>query len=124
MANHAALRKTVLMEIYRQSAGDMDRPLRVAEIAKALNLSANDVVVIVGQLEGKLLARFQSRTFDPEERWSVAITMRGIEEAENMEKPFVKRWMSDHPAVVGVIGSIIGSVTTIGLTRLMDWLFR
>jgi hypothetical protein len=119
MASQASLRRIVLMEIYRRSGGDTERAIPLVEVAEALKLPINGAVVIVGQLVGKDWVRFRTRTLDPQfTNWSSIISMRGIEEAEKIERGALRRFYEDHFALAGSIWTIVVLVLSVVLNVL------
>jgi DNA-binding MarR family transcriptional regulator len=125
MPSQARLRKTVLMDIYRQSGGDIERHINVAEMAESLAMPAKELVVIIGQLEAKTLARFGVKIRDHPEfkRYTVMITMHGIEEAEKMEQPLLRRWPSEHPVLLATLSSIGTGIVMLVLGKLLNIIF-
>jgi DNA-binding MarR family transcriptional regulator len=125
MASHPLLRRKALLEIHRRSGGDTERRIKIVELAQELNLPANDVVVTARQLEGKEWVRFSARTLDPEfTHWSITMTIRGIEEAERMQQPVLRRWPSEHPVVFGLFMSVITGLVMLFAGRFVDRFFK
>jgi hypothetical protein len=122
MPSQASLRRTLLVEVFRRSGADTERAVSLSEVAEALKLSNDDAAVIARQVAGKRWIKFYSPTVDP--KFVMVMTMRGIEEAERMEKPFLKRWPSDHPLLFGVLMSIITGIVMLVAGKMVSALWK
>jgi DNA-binding MarR family transcriptional regulator len=125
MATHASMRKRILMEIYHRSSGDMSCSINCAELARDLGLQVEDLIAIVYQLEGKDWVIFTVKSLDADRtNWLIVMTMRGIEEAEKLERNWLRRLYEDHFALVGSLWTIIVLILSVVLNRLADLLLK
>jgi hypothetical protein len=49
------------------------------------------------------------------------ITMKGIEEAEKMERPILQRWPSDHPVAFGTLMSLLSGIVILCLQTVVKF---
>lgn len=112
MASQSALRKAMLREVYRRSAGNLYAIVDLNEVAKSLGLSRADATIVALQLGAKNWVTF-SQNF---EGGDMSPTIIGIEEAERMEKPLLKRWPSEHPVFFGFLMSLLA----VTVSKLLD----
>lgn len=122
---HAALRKRLLKEVYRRSGGNLESQIDCHELAAELKLPIAELMVIAEQLIAKKLLHYLHRPLTADFRgWKIGMTMPGIEEAEKMERNWLKRYYEDHFALYSaawtfiiLVCSVLLNVTT---TRLIN----
>jgi hypothetical protein len=112
MESQKALRVRALVELYRQSGGDIEKKIAVGDLAKGLKADEDAVRIVVNHLQQQFLA-FGESDF-------VQITVLGIEDAELMEQPLVTRFPRDHPYWFGLFIAI----GTIVLNKVVDLIFK
>lgn len=105
----ASLRKRILMEVHRQSGGDMECKIDCCDLAREIGLSIADLILIAEQLVSKTWIRFPEKPLDKKlTAWKIIITMRGIEEAEKMERNWFQRFYEDHVVIWSLVLLVLG----------------
>ena len=109
---HASLRKHALREVYRRSGGNLLKNIGLVELAATLELQPDDMLVITLQMEARdwihsaiAVAGQQVRI---EATGFLRITMCGIEEAEKMERHWLRQFYEDHVVLWSLVVLIAG----------------
>jgi hypothetical protein len=116
MPNPAVLRNAMLVAAYRQTHGTPDTMVDMKYLLPRLGLTSGQREEVARQIAGRGWAAFDQSIHGQ----YLALTMRGIEVAEDLERPLLRRWPSDHPVLLSFVASIIGGVVALFLGRALD----
>jgi hypothetical protein len=120
MRSQAALRKLMLRELYRRSQGNVGILVDLNELVAALEIQVQEAETVAKQIAAKRWADFTQHA----RGGLLAITMSGIEEAEKMEIPVLRRWPSEHPVLFGFLMSVFASALTLSIGKILDILLK
>jgi hypothetical protein len=94
----------------------------LSEIAKSLDVPMRpEALTVARQLKLAGVVGFKE---DSDFDGLLNLTLKGIEEAERMEKPWHKRWPSEYPILFAAIISLFTALTVAFASRWMDVFFR
>jgi hypothetical protein len=116
MADQAALRRAMLLEVYHRSRGNPNVLVDLKALADRLGIRVNDARVTASQISGMQWAVFDQTPAGG----FLRITMSGVEASEKLETPFLKRLPGDHP----ILFAFLVTCLTVVLSKLLDLWFK
>lgn len=112
---HARLRQDMLRTVYRAVEADPQKSTTIHALKEELKLeSVGEAAKIARQLEGSGLVVVSAQ--NAQGGGNVAITIKGIEECEHLDRPVYNRWAADHP----FLWPIVVALTAVAAGKVID----
>ena len=113
MLSQKALRNRVLLELHQRTKGDLQQRVAMSDLANWLAMDIETLRVITQQLAASSLV------------WTklefVQLTVIGLEDAEQMQQSFYKRFADEYPFLHQFCWSILTAIATAGVLYWLGW---